>query len=92
MLSVESAGVPRYEKKTKMKKQIDELVREIRRHLDRPRQADPQIAATLAAHQLDGLGIARGYRTALTNLAKDVTMSADDRAYVSEQLDSLPDF
>lgn len=57
-----------------MKKQIGELVREIRRHLDRPKQADLQMAATLAAHQLDGLGIARSYRTALTNLAKDVTM------------------
>jgi hypothetical protein len=91
MLSAEGASVPRYER-TKMKKQIDELVREIRRHLDRPGQADPQMAATLAAHQLDGLGIARSYGTALTNLAKDVTMSADDRAYAGEQLDSLPDF
>ena len=50
------------------------------------------MAATLAAHQLDGLGIARSYRTALTNLAKDLTMSADDRAYAGEELDSLPDF
>jgi hypothetical protein len=75
-----------------MKKRIDELVREILRHLGRPKQADPQVETVLAASGLDGLGLARTYRTALANLAEHGALSADDRAYARQQFDTLPDF
>lgn len=75
-----------------MKKQIDELVQKIQCNLACPPAADPQFAAIFAALRIDGLSVAIELRAVLINWTIDVLLSLEDRAYASQQLESLPDF